>query len=83
MQVKGGTQCVDGYWAYLRQKIGRKSVNTGVSEEDPKRAQLHQLVRVQQWEYWHLNEDKFKLVQKIFQKNQENFVAELAADSFF
>ena len=59
VDVLGGTQDIDGWWAWLRRAIGRVPVNTGAADSE-KRAWLHKLVRVAQWHFWHLDADRFK-----------------------
>ena len=44
----------------MRRSIGRKGTNTGAGGTGT-RAWLEMLVRVHQWEYWHLDEDRFAL----------------------
>ena len=63
--VKAGTQKVDGFWATLRRAIARRSVNAG-GANSLKRGRLCQLVRVFQWSYWHLDEDRFTLLGQIY-----------------
>ena len=73
--VIAGTEKIDGYWATLRRSIGRKGVNTG-ADGTGTRAYLEMLVRVHQWEYWHLDEDRFALFGEMMAKKR-------AQDSFF
>ena len=60
----GGTQKVDGYWASLRRGIGRRSIPTGEAGTRA-RAWLLKLVRVHQWHWWNLNQDRFELFGKL------------------
>ena len=59
--VLGGTQKVDGYWASLRRFVGKRSINTGDHPDAHRRVMLRQYVRVHQWCWWHLDEDRFDL----------------------
>ena len=60
--VPGGTQKIDGYWATLRRAVGRRSVQTGATADPSKRHRPHQLVRLHQWQYWHLDADRFAVL---------------------
>ena len=59
--VLAGTQKIDGFWAYFRRLVGRRSVNTG-DNSSHKRAYFHSLVRVAQFHQWFLHEDRFALL---------------------
>ena len=63
--VLGGTQKVDGFWAWLRRAIGRSGVNTGKQGDDVKRIFLSKLVRVAQWRSWNLEKNRFELLGSI------------------
>ena len=60
MVVKGGTQIVDGFWAYLRKQVGRTGLHSG-DAASATRTRLYQIVRHFQWQYWHLEKDRFVL----------------------
>jgi hypothetical protein len=60
--VLGGTQTIDGFWAWLRRIVGRRSANTGKSSDSQKRVWLYQLVRVAKWHYWHLSMNRFNVL---------------------
>ena len=64
--VLKGTQKIDGDWASLRRLVGKLSVETGHSSDADRRAWLHGLVRVHQWRWWHLGQERFELLGKLF-----------------
>ena len=58
VEVLGGTEKVDGFWAMLRAAMSRTTLNTGAAGT-PARQWLVTCLRVFQWHYWHLHEDRF------------------------
>ena len=73
-RVKGGTETIDGWWAWLRGRVSRKAFNTGEVSTD-KRDALYRQVRFSQWIFWHLSDDRFKLFAEYLQKfrSEANF----------
>ena len=67
----GGTQTVDGYWPDLRAAVGRKGVNTGTEPDSAERLRLHQLIRLHQWQYWHLSVNRFELLGPLYKQARE------------
>jgi hypothetical protein len=70
LEVKVGTQTVDGFWASLRKAVGRTSVNTGHSSNTSQQDWLHKLVRCFQWRWWYLDAERFELLGKLFQEKR-------------
>jgi hypothetical protein len=63
--VLGGTEKVDGFWAYLRRWIGKLSVNTGTNESE-QRVWFRKRVRAVQWQWWNLHRNRFSLLGEAF-----------------
>ena len=61
LQVKAGTEIIDGFWATLRAMVGRKGINTGKQGDNVKRETLYRTVRFAQWKHWYYNADRFKI----------------------
>ena len=68
----GGTQQVDGFWAYLRSMVGKVSVQTGLATDSDKRLHFSKLVRLAQWHYRHLHENRFAMCAPTFMSNARN-----------
>ena len=51
--------------------MGRKGANTGTEPESAERLRLHKLIRLHQWQYWHLSANRFELLGKLYQQFRE------------
>jgi hypothetical protein len=60
-KVLGGTEKCDGFWTYLRNKVGRKAVNTGKTPESDKRLFFHKLVHFTQWQWNSIHLNRFAI----------------------
>ena len=80
-RIWGGTEKVDGHWAWLRRAVGRTGLNTGKQDDEEKRIYLAKLVRVAQWRYWFLESNRFELFGRILASDTTGFLRNFV--SFF